>query len=45
MHLNTVEWVLKRKYEINNLTMTFIKKKLNFKSLTIYYYDENGGRK
>ena len=44
-HLNTVEWVLKRKYEINKLQISFVKKKLNYKSITIYYYEQDGTKK
>lgn len=43
-HLNSVEWILKRKYEINNLQVNFGKKKIGYKTITIYSY-EDGVRK
>lgn len=43
--MNSSEWVLKRTYEINNFQMNFVKKKVNFKSMCLYYYDEQGTKK
>jgi hypothetical protein len=43
--LNYVEWILKRKYEINNLQVTFSKKKIGFKTITIYAFDDTGAKK
>jgi hypothetical protein len=44
-HLNSVEWILKRKYEINNLQINFGKKKISYKTITVYAYDEGGVKK
>lgn len=39
-----MEWVLKRKYEISNLQVTFGKKKIGYKSITIFS-TEDGARR
>lgn len=43
--MNYVEFVLKRKYEIKNLKLTYGKKKINFKSVIVSYRDEAGEKK
>ena len=44
VHINNIEWVLKRKYEMKNLSVNFLKKKINFKTMSIYYLDDHGTR-
>jgi hypothetical protein len=45
VHLNYAEYILKRKYEIKNLKVSFGKKKVNYKSIIIYYREDSGEKK
>ena len=36
--------MLKRKYELKGLQVSFVKKKINYKFVTIYYINQHGNR-